>query len=148
VGIGMAGEPKIERLVTELGIVKSVRLTSALPREQMRDLFRIAVASVSPSLHDGTPNTLLESMACGALPIAGDIESVREWIVDGENGLLLDPSNVDALSKAMVRATVDVRLRADAAAANREIVISRANEANAEYQTGALYRAAVDAVRS
>ncbi len=40
---------------------------------QMADWFRRCRVVVSPSTHDGTPNTLLEGMACGCFPIAGDI---------------------------------------------------------------------------
>ena len=42
--------------------------------------------TVSPSTHDGTPNTLLEGMACGSFPIVGDLESLREWIEPGLTG--------------------------------------------------------------
>lgn len=44
----------------------------------MAYLFRLADVTVSLSEDDGTPNTLLEAVACGCFPIAGDIESVRE----------------------------------------------------------------------
>jgi hypothetical protein len=44
---------------------------------------------VSPAIHDGTPNSLLEGMACGCFPVAGDLESIREWITHGQNGLLV-----------------------------------------------------------
>lgn len=54
----------------------------------MAELFRLSSVAVSPSLHDGTPNTLLEAMDCGCIIVTGDIESVREWINDGENGSL------------------------------------------------------------
>ena len=35
-------------------------------------------------MHDGTPNTLLEGMACGCLPVAGDLDSIREWLKPGQ----------------------------------------------------------------
>jgi glycosyltransferase involved in cell wall biosynthesis len=142
VGVGMAGDAKSEALAGELGVRDAVRLTPPLPREQVRDLFRIAVASVSPSLHDGTPNTLLEAMACGALPIAGDIESVREWIEDGKNGLLVDPTDHEALAVAMNRALYDLTFASTAANLNRDMVRLRANASNATSDTSGLYRAA------
>ena len=148
VGVGMAGDAAAEGLVGQLGVRDAVRLTPPLPREQVRDLFRIAVASVSPSLHDGTPNTLLEAMACGSLPIAGDIESVREWIEDGKNGLLVAPTDPMALASAIVRATRDAPFRASAELVNRELVLARANSANAKERTDSLYRAAADTVRT
>jgi glycosyltransferase involved in cell wall biosynthesis len=67
-------------------------------------LFRRAAVAVSPSTHDGTPNTLLEAMACGCFPVAGDLESLREWINPDVNGLLVDPGDPHALADAILTA--------------------------------------------
>ncbi len=79
--------------VKTLGIEKSVELLAPRPHAEMAEVYRSAQIIVSPSTHDGTPNTLLEGMACGCFPIAGDLESIREWITDGVNGLLVDPGD-------------------------------------------------------
>jgi glycosyltransferase involved in cell wall biosynthesis len=96
----------------------------------MAELFRMSDVMVSPSQHDGTPNTLLEGMASGVFPVAGDIASIREWIVDGENGLLCDPGSPESLADAIARALQDEALRNKAATQNREIVVRRADYAN------------------
>ena len=77
----MQGEPQAEKWVSQLKLEPYVQLLPYQSREQMAALFRQAQVAVSPSAHDGTPNTLLEAMACGCFPVAGDIESVREWLV-------------------------------------------------------------------
>jgi len=100
----MAGEPQAERWLDELGIAGRVELMPRQSRAQMANLFRRARVAVSPSLHDGTPNTLLEAMACGCIPVAFDIESLREWIVPGLNGLLGSPNDPDALAQAILLA--------------------------------------------
>ena len=56
----------------ELGIEDTVELTPPLPHADMAALFRSAQVLVSPTTHDGTPNSLLEGMACGCFPVAGD----------------------------------------------------------------------------
>ncbi|MDP9348209.1 MAG: glycosyltransferase family 4 protein [Gemmatimonadota bacterium] len=126
VGVGMAGNPTATGWVRRLDVEPAVRLLSVVPRRTMADLFRLADVTVSPSEHDGTPNTLLESMACGAFPVAGDIPSVREWIEPGANGLLVDPGDPRALADAVLQAIADPRLRSDAAAVNRRLVAERA----------------------
>ncbi len=78
------------RWVQELGVAAQVELLPKQTRAQMADLFRRRAVVVSPTTHDGTPNTLLEAMACGCLPVVGDLESLREWITPGVNGLLVD----------------------------------------------------------
>ncbi len=73
--------------------------------DEMRSIFRRAEVSVSITDHDGTPNSLLEAMAAGAIPICGDLPSIREWIDHGRNGFLAafnDPQAViDALQLAL-----------------------------------------------
>jgi glycosyltransferase involved in cell wall biosynthesis len=82
---------------------------------------------VSPSTHDGTPNSLLEAMACGVFPICGDLESIREWIDHEENGLLIDPNDPKSLADAIVRALKDSALRNRAAKLNAQIIADRAD---------------------
>ncbi|MDQ6925723.1 MAG: glycosyltransferase family 4 protein, partial [Candidatus Eremiobacteraeota bacterium] len=101
-GVGMQGHPAALRWVRTLGIERSVRLLPPVQPTDIAALFRSATVAVSPAEYDGTPNTLLEAMACGALPVAGDIASVREWIDDGRNGLLFDPANPRALADALL----------------------------------------------
>ncbi len=121
----MAGEAQAEAWVRDLGIEKSVELTPPLAREQLADTFRSAQILVSPSTHDGTPNSLIEGMACGCFPIAGDLDSIREWIRDGENGLLIDPSKPQELADAILRALKDESLRKQALEENQKIITSR-----------------------
>ncbi len=125
----MAGETLAHHWVRRLHIADNVTLLPTVSREEMADLFRGSQIAVSPSTHDGTPNTLLEALACGCFPIAGDIESVREWITHGKNGLLFDPDDPHALSEAILRAIEDEKLRAQALKINRELVNEKAHYA-------------------
>ena len=123
---GMESNPIAEKWVRGMSIGESVRLLPVVEHERMADLFALADVSVSPSLHDGTPNSLLEAMACGCFPVAGDIESVREWIVGDENGLLCDPRKPDSVAKALLRGLDDHELRERAKKINRRLVTERA----------------------
>lgn len=139
----MAGNATAERWARDLGIGKAVRLLPRAPRERMADFFRLAQVTVSPSTHDGTPNTLLEAMACGCFPVAGDIESVREWITDGVNGLLFDPADPAALASAVLRGLDDVTLWEDAQAINLRLIAERAEYNQVMAQAEAFYEAMV-----
>jgi len=122
----MTGEPRARRWLNELGIAEAVELLPTLPRLQMADLFRRATVAVSPSTHDGTPNTLLEEMACGCFPIVGDLESLREWITPGLNGLLVDPGDPCALADAILIALEQPELRHQAVSYNLNLIAERA----------------------
>ena len=122
----MAGEPQVAQWIRELGIGQSVELLPSMPHEQMASVFRRAQIVASPSIHDGTPNSLLEGIACGCFPVAGDLESIREWITPNENGLLFDPNNEHSIANAVCSALENKDLREKAADLNREIISTRA----------------------
>ena len=99
-----AGQVEAKRWVQQLGIEKNIRLLPFLSQPDLWREYARSQVSVSISTHDGTPNSLLEAMSLGCLPICGDIESIREWITDGENGLLVDPADPFALAGAILKA--------------------------------------------
>lgn len=123
----MEGEPEAERWVRELKIESYVQLMPRMRPKAMADSYHASQVMVSPSTHDGTPNTLLEAMSSGCFPVLGDIESVREWIRDGDNGLLVDPSDPKELAKAIIQALKDTELRRRAAKINAELIRKRAD---------------------
>ncbi|HXF85620.1 MAG TPA: glycosyltransferase [Anaerolineales bacterium] len=122
----MAGEPQAMRWMKELEIEHAIELLDLMPHEQTAEVYRRAQILVSPSIHDGTPNSLLEGMACGCFPIAGDLESIREWITPHENGLLCDATDPQSIASAIVSAIEDKSLRQKAAGLNRKIISARA----------------------
>jgi glycosyltransferase involved in cell wall biosynthesis len=122
----MAEEPEALAWVKRLELSKAVELLPKVSRKQMGDLFRRAIITVSPSIHDGTPNSLLEGMACGCFPIAGDLESVREWITSEVNGMLIDPTDPATLTKAILSAIDRPEFRRQAGEYNLRLVTERA----------------------
>ena len=60
-----------------------------------------------PSQAEGISNTLLEAMACGCAPVATHVGGNAELIDDGVNGLLVPPSDSDALAQALSRLVLD-----------------------------------------
>jgi len=131
----MAGEAQALEWIRELNtpalasgasVAHAVELLAPVPHAEMANIFRRAQIVVSPSVHDGTPNTLLEAMACGCFPVASDLESIREWITPNENGLLFDSTNPQSIADAIIIAIENKNLRMAAAGLNREIIASRA----------------------
>ena len=122
----MASESQAIQWTQELNIGHAVELLPPLSHSQMADVFRRAQIVASPSIHDGTPNTLLEGIACGCFPVAGDLESIREWITPDENGLLFDPRNPHSIADAILTAIETKSLRDKAAGLNQKIITARA----------------------
>lgn len=126
-GAMMEGNQVAASWVQRLHLDQSVRCLPFVSHDEMAQFFRLATVTVSPADHDGTPNTLLEAMSCGAFPVAGNIESVREWIRDGENGLLCDQGDPKALAGAILHGLEDADLRQKAAAENQRLIRERAD---------------------
>ena len=123
----MAGQAEALGWIEKLGIEHQVRLLPFIPQQELWKLYAQALVSLSISEHDGTPNSLLEAMTLGCLRICGDIESIREWIIPGQNGLLVDPSDEKALAAAILRGLRDEELRKNAAQHNLALIKEKAD---------------------
>ncbi|HMR99102.1 MAG TPA: glycosyltransferase family 4 protein [Anaerolineales bacterium] len=140
----MAGEVEAIRRIRELGIEDSVELLGLVPHEQTAEVYRRAQILVSPSIHDGTPNTLLEGMACGCFPVAGDLESIREWISPNENGLLFDSNDPQSIASALIEAIENKTLREKSARLNRDVISMRAEYGNNMRNAEGFYKRVID----
>jgi len=124
----LGGDAESERWVETLGIRPHTFLWPRLAQQtQLWKLLQAAQVFVSPCLHDGTPNSLLEAMACGCFPVVGDIASMREWIQPGVNGLLADAASPRSLAEAVIKGLQDPQLRSTAKKENARIIAERAD---------------------
>ncbi|HYW72467.1 MAG TPA: glycosyltransferase family 4 protein [Pyrinomonadaceae bacterium] len=65
---------------------------------------------VMPSFTEGTPNSIVEAMACGKPVIASAVGGIPDMVGD-DAGLLVAPGDVDELASAMLRLARDHGLR-------------------------------------
>ncbi len=94
-----------------------------------------------PSLAEGSPNALLEAMACGRPAIASRVGGVPEAAIDGESGILVEPRNPAALAKALLDLAKDPPRRNALGRAARERVEADFDLAKKVDQHQDLYRA-------
>jgi len=83
------------------------------------------VPSTDGSEFFGSPTKLFEYLAMGKGIVASRLGQVGEVIIDGENGLLVEPGDADGLARAIERLAGDGELRARLGAAARETAIER-----------------------
>lgn len=112
----------IERMISELGLEDRIELKGRLGREELARELRSADLYVSTSRSDSTSVSLLEAMACGLPPVVTDIPANREWITDGENGLLVRPGDPASLAAALRRMLEDGALASRARELNLGLV--------------------------
>lgn len=103
--------PSLEVLSSRLGISGQVRFLGA--QAHHATLAEVAEADifVLASFAEGLPVALMEAMALGVPCVSTTIAAIPELIADGENGLLVSPSNVCALSGALRSLAEDKDLR-------------------------------------
>ncbi|MBG0785835.1 MAG: glycosyltransferase family 4 protein [Anaerolineaceae bacterium] len=136
----MGGIMQATTWVQEYQIESQTFLLPRLSQTELWGLYRQAEVFVSPSSHDGTPNTFLEAIACGCFPVVGWIESLSEWIDSGVNGLLIDPEDPDALADAILQALDSPKLQKTAAERNGEIIAARADQHSTRPLIDAFYQ--------
>jgi glycosyltransferase involved in cell wall biosynthesis len=56
---------------------------------------------VLPSYHEGLPRTVLEAMATGRPILTTDVPGCRETVINGDNGWLVEKSNIEQLAEKM-----------------------------------------------
>lgn len=86
------------------------RQAEVLPWLRQTDLF------VLPSLWEGVPLAVMESMAAGTPVLATDIPGTRDLVTHGRSGWLVPPADPAALADAVITALRDPAARAQAAA--------------------------------
>jgi len=77
---------------------------------------------ILPSLTEGLPNALLESMAMQRPIIATNVGGNKDLIKDGVNGYLIPPQNADLLARQILTLYENVDLRARMASLSRKKV--------------------------
>ena len=116
------------RLATDLGVADRVRFVGSIPFADMPLWYNLADAVVMLPRSDGLPNSLLEAMACGAVPVLNRLPQYAELISHGENGLLVDPEAQGDLVGALVGVLSDPGMKTHLAQANREKVMKEADQ--------------------
>ena len=100
----IAGEgpeaPTLLTLCQELGIESRVRWLGAVSHGDLPDWYRAADVTVLPSLSEGVPNVLLETVACGTPFVASRVGSISE-IADDACDRLVPPAEPGALAGAI-----------------------------------------------
>ena len=100
----------------------NIRVLPKVSHTEMCDLFYHARLSISVAVSDGLPGVLIEAMQAGAFPIQSSNSAGKDFIVQGENGFLVDPWDIESIKDSIIRAINDNSLVDKASDLNREIL--------------------------
>jgi glycosyltransferase involved in cell wall biosynthesis len=106
----------IEAQIAHLGVADRVHLLG--DRTDAAQLIPGFDLLVLASLHEGSPNAVMEAMAAGVLVVATGVGGTSELIVDGETGYLAPPGDSARLAGRILHALSDKD--------DRELIVSTA----------------------
>lgn len=130
--------PLLAQQIQTLELSDRVKFLDYVAYDQLPTVINQAIALVFPSLWEGFGLPVLEAMACGTPVIASNLSSIPE--VTGDAALLIEPTDVRAISRAMMALARD----AGACAQLRRSGLVRATQFSWEY-TG---QATIDLLRN
>ncbi len=91
----------LKKEIARLGLDKKVDLAGRVTHDTIVTWLSAADIFALPSLHEGTPNSLLEAMAMGLPVIASATGGIPEVIDDGISGLLVTPASTKELKEKL-----------------------------------------------
>jgi glycosyltransferase involved in cell wall biosynthesis len=116
-------------------------------QENMPELLQRCHVVCLPSYYgEGVPRILLEAAASGRAIVASDTPGCREIVIDGQNGILVPPRDVEALVDAIARLLSDARLRESMGTVGRALAERAFSDTRAHELTVATYRAILSSI--
>ncbi len=136
---GMRGSTEYKRfirtLVEELGIRE--RCLFLGNRDDVEQLYSACDLTVLPSRYEGTPNVVLESMACGVPVVCTEVSDNAQIVPHGRAGYVVPLDDQAALADRILELLQDEPIRRRMGADAREWVVR-------EFSTASLVRKTVD----
>src|SRR5438105_4097512 len=107
VGRSDAAEPRLRTLTNELGLSHDVFFCTDVPHQQVGVFLERAKAFCLPSRSEPFGIAILEAGAYRLPVVASRVGGIPEIVIDGENGLLVPPDDVEGLTAALHRVLAD-----------------------------------------
>jgi glycosyltransferase involved in cell wall biosynthesis len=93
---------RLHQRLSELDLHQKTRHLKGLIPERVYELLIGAHVLLMPSRYEGLPIALLESQACGCVPVASRLQGITDAAVeDGRTGMLVDVGDVGAFADAV-----------------------------------------------
>lgn len=119
--------PMLERITAERALGAAVVFEGSVNQDRIRELYAAADAFALASFAEGIPVVLMEAMAMTIPCVTTFITGIPELIRDGQDGLLVAPSDAEGLAAAIARLMDDAELRRRLGAAGRARVEEKYN---------------------
>jgi glycogen(starch) synthase len=129
-------------------VIDRVKFIPRVPLDELPNYYRSADICVVPSVYDNSPYTCLEAMACGKPVVGTSGGGTKEYVTDGECGIIVPPRDIEALRDAILQLLKDGRRRRSMAENARRRVLEKFQRKQIASETLALYHEARAAFNS
>jgi glycosyltransferase involved in cell wall biosynthesis len=103
-------EQSLRDLAKELDIEDIVKFLGYVPDEKLPDLYSASDIFVLPAIYENFPFAILEAQATGLPVISTKVGGIPEFLVDNENGFLIDPGDPKQLTERVMALLQDPKL--------------------------------------
>ena len=124
---GGAGAETLRVHTARLDQPEIVVFEGPINQDRIRDFYAQADVFALPSFAEGLPVVLMEAMAMEIPCLSTHINGIPEMIRDGQDGLLVPPSDLESLTHALRRLMDDPKLRLRLARNGRKRIVERYN---------------------
>jgi len=94
---------ELRKMISTNDLSQYVKFLGYLPQQELLKCYLLAKVVVIPSLYEGIPTVALEAMAAGKPLIVSNIPGLNELVVNGGNGLIVNPMDTRGLAFAINR---------------------------------------------
>lgn len=133
-------ERELREQISKMGVDHVVILRGKVPYDEIHCYYQAADIVVSVPFHDNLSRCILEGMACGAVPVVSDLPTLREWVTNDWNGLLVNPYDLDQIATAISSLLLNDDKRQTFGRRNDEMMRERGDQDMWMGRMEALYR--------
>ena len=128
----------LERYAHDLGVIRRCLFLGY--QEDVARYYEAMDALLLPSVNEGTPVSVIESLAAGRPAVATRVGGTPDVVRDGVDGFLVDSDDADDLAARLAELAADPARRARMGASGRERVLERYAVDRLVDDVDALYR--------
>lgn len=135
--------PEEHKIVALAENYKNIHFLGYQNKKETISLIRGSDILIQPSLQEGISSTLLEAMACKTAIIASNVGGNKEIIENGENGIIIEPQDIDSFVKQIKNLFDNEQLR-KSLAENALKIVEKYDWTNIGYLYLNIYKSLLD----
>lgn len=94
----------IQETIVKYGIQDNVEVQKWVDRHELVNVLNSLKAIILPSRTEGLPNIMLEALACGTPVIVSPVGAIKDLIIDGANGYVLEDNSPECIARTIILA--------------------------------------------